>query len=91
MLAVELSAYHTCTCNHYGTFSGYLYVFSRVSAHLRVSAHPPFFDDQMFHVYMRYTYKWLVCVSAHLRFFGQLISSAHGRLLERIRYVRTQM
>ncbi len=30
-----------------------------------ISAHPPLFDDPMVHVYVRYTYKWLVCVSAH--------------------------
>ncbi len=39
---------------------------------------------------MRYTYKWLVCVSAPPPLFGPSISSAHhghGRLLERIRYV----
>ncbi len=47
----------------------------------------PLFDDPMVHVYMRYTYQWLVCISAHPRFFGPSISSAHGRLLERIRYM----
>ncbi len=26
---------------------------------------PPIFADPMVCVYMRYTYKWLVCVSAH--------------------------
>ncbi len=50
--------------------------------------HPlPLFDDPIVHVYVRYTYKRLVCVSAHPRFFSLSISSAHGRLLERIRYV----
>ncbi len=43
-------------------------IFSRVSAHLRVSA---LFDDPMVvHVYMRYTYKRLVCVSAHPVFWA---------------------
>ncbi len=32
-------------------------VVSQVSAQLHVSAHPPFFDDRMVRVYMRYTYK----------------------------------
>ncbi len=40
-------------------------VFSRVSAHLRVSAHPPFFDDPMVCVHMRYTYEWLLRINAH--------------------------
>ncbi len=30
---------------------------------------PPLFDDPMVHIYMRYTYKWHVCVSAHPRFW----------------------
>ncbi len=27
---------------------------------------PPIFDDSMVHVYIRYTYKWLLRVSTHL-------------------------
>ncbi len=64
-------------------------VFSRVSAHLRVSAHP-LFDDRMVHVYMRYTYKRLVWVSTHPRFWPSS-SSPYGRLLERIHYLSTCM
>ncbi len=43
---------------------------------------PPFFDDPMVHVYMRYTYKWLLRVNAHPRFWPQILS-AHGRLIGR--------
>ncbi len=30
----------------------------------------PIVDDPMVHMYIRYTYKWLLCVSAHPCFFG---------------------
>ncbi len=44
----------------------------------------------MVHVYMRYTYKWLVCVSAHPVFWLSS-SSAHGHLLERTQYVHVHV
>ncbi len=56
--------------------------FSRVSAHLCVSAHPPFLMIlYMVHVYMRYAYKWLVCVSAHPRFFAHQLQAPMGAYL----------
>ncbi len=56
--------------NRSSTFTGNT-VLSRVSAHLRVSTHPSFLMILWFtyYVYMRYTYKWLVCVSAHPNFW----------------------
>ncbi len=52
-------------------------VLSRVSTHLRVSAHP-LFDDSMVHVYLCYTYKWLVCVSAYPRFLARQFQATMG-------------
>ncbi len=43
----------------------------------------------MVHVYIRYSYKWLVCVRAHPRFLARQIAIDHGRLLEKIRYIIT--
>ncbi len=65
----------------------YLAKFSRytLSAYLRVSAHHiP--DDLKAHVYIRYTYKWNLRLSAQTR-FHLWISSSHGHLLGRIRYM----
>ncbi len=47
---------------------------------------PPFFDDPMVRVYMRYTYKRLVRVNAH-PVFWPVNSSAHGRLNGRLRHM----
>ncbi len=49
-------------------------VFSWISAHLRVSAHP-LFVDPMVYILMRYTYKWLVCVSALPRYLGRQLQA----------------
>ncbi len=50
------------------------------------SKRPPPFDDPMHgsRIYALYVYKWLLCVSAHPRFFAHQF---HGHLLERIQYM----
>ncbi len=55
-------------------------VFSRVSAHLRVSTHPRFLLIlwSVVHVYMRYTYKWLLRVNTHPRFFAREFKLPQG-------------
>ncbi len=61
--------------------STYKYLFSRISAHLRVSAHPPFL------MILWFTYVYMACLCKRPPpFFGPSIASAHGHLLlERIR------
>ncbi len=39
---------------------------------------PPFFDDPMVRVYMRYTYKWLLRVNAHPRFLAREFQAPMG-------------
>ncbi len=39
---------------------------------------PPFFDDPMVRVYMRYTYKWLLHVNAHPRFLAHEFQALMG-------------
>ncbi len=52
-----------------------------------VSAHPPFFDDPMVHVYNYVLYIQMACLcKCPPPLFGTSISSARGRLLERVRY-----
>ncbi len=48
---------------------------------------PPFFDDPMVRVYMRYTYKWLLCVNAPTSVFWLVSFKCHGRLIGRLRYL----
>ncbi len=68
----------------------YIYtIYSRVSAHLCVSSHPPFLMILVC-ACMHYKYKWLIRVCNHPPlFFGPWVSSGHGRLLGRIRYMHS--
>ncbi len=59
--------------------------FSRVSTHVRVSAHPPFWWSYASRIYASCIQMACLCKRPP-PFFGLSISSAHGHLLERIRY-----
>ncbi len=50
--------------------------------------HPPPFDDPMVDVYMRYAYKWLVCVSAHPRVLARQFQASMGAYSREYMYVR---
>ncbi len=74
----------TCTCMCASTVDRYgMCTYYRILPSKRP---PPFFDDPMVWLYMRYTYNWLLRVNAHPRFWP--VNFKHPRrLIGRLRYM----